>query len=89
MDKILDKLDKLDDRLNDIDKTLIRNTISLEMHIKRTDELEKHVKLLEEQVNPVVKHVDRVNFLISIAKWLGAGTVISMCIALFRVYGGK
>lgn len=43
---IVGKLDKLDDRLDAQNETLIRNTVSLETHIKRTDLLEKQIKPL-------------------------------------------
>jgi hypothetical protein len=45
-----DKLDKLDSRLDDIDKTLIRQEGHLKDHIRRTE-------LLEEEVHPIKAHV--------------------------------
>lgn len=52
--RILDKLDEMDKRIDNIDITLAKQHVSLEEHIKRTN-------LLEEQLKPVNKHVDMVN----------------------------
>lgn len=60
---------KIFDRLVSIEKTLIRNTISLEEHMKRSDQLEKAVHLLAEELKPVKTHVDRMKFIASIAMW--------------------
>lgn len=49
-DRILDKLDELDSRLLDIDVTLARNTLSLELHERRTTLSEERLKLMENQV---------------------------------------
>ncbi len=43
-------LDRIEERLTSIDATLIRNTVSLEEHVKRT-------AMLEERFKPVEKHV--------------------------------
>ena len=48
--RLENKLDTLGDKLSDIDKTLVRNTVSLEDHVRRTN-------LLEEKLAPVEKHV--------------------------------
>lgn len=43
-DRIIQHLEKLDGRLNTMDETLVRNTISLEHHVARTDKLEDYIK---------------------------------------------
>jgi hypothetical protein len=48
------KLDKVIEKLQDIDRTLIRNTISLEEHMRRTI-------LLEQAIEPLKAHVLMVN----------------------------
>ncbi len=66
MDNKFDKLEgmiiKLDDRLDNVDKTLIRNTVSLEQHIKRTDILESYVKdqIVQKDLEPIKKHVSMI-----------------------------
>lgn len=52
--RIHDKLDKLDERLDQQGITLVKNTAILEEHIKRT-------ALLEEDMRPIKKHVALVN----------------------------
>lgn len=61
--------EKILERLNSIDKTLERNTVSLEIHIKRTE-------LLEEQMKKVSKHVTKVDLLLEFAKYLLPSSVI-------------
>lgn len=54
MDIVINKLNALDENISSIDKTLARNTVSLEEHIKRTN-------LLEKKLEPVEAHVNKVN----------------------------
>lgn len=70
LDKIFEKIDKIDDRLNNIDVSLVRQTVSLEEHIRRTN-------LLEEEIKPVKRHVLMVE---AIFKIIG---VLSVCISVF------
>ena len=44
------KIDKIADRLNSIDVTLVKNTESLEYHIRRTDELQALVEMTTKHV---------------------------------------
>lgn len=72
------KLDKLDDRLDGVDKTLIEQKGILDEHVRRTDLLEKKIeadvrsvrdalpKDVEEQIR-----LQRNKFLINVAKVLG------------------
>lgn len=53
--RLEEKVDKLDTRLDSIDATLIKNTILLDEHIKRTN-------ILEEELRPVKQHVTVVSF---------------------------
>lgn len=46
-DRVEGKLDRLGDRLGDVDKTLAAQHVSLEHHIKRTDLLEKQIAPLQ------------------------------------------
>jgi hypothetical protein len=52
--QIIAKLDKLDERLDSVDKVLVRNTTSLEDHIRRTE-------ILENEMEPVKAHVAQVS----------------------------
>lgn len=44
----------MDDKLDHVDKTLLRNTLSLEEHIRRTE-------IIEKEMEPVKEHVAQVS----------------------------
>lgn len=58
-------LDRIEKRMDSVDVTLIEQHISLKEHMKRSDLLEKKQerdrKEIEDQVKPVVSHVQLVN----------------------------
>lgn len=58
--RVLDKLDKLDTRIDNIDITLAKQHLSLEEHIKRSN-------MLEAKLEPVEKHVNSVNAVLKFA----------------------
>ena len=53
-DELHTRLDHLDKKQDEMNETLVRNTVSLELHIKRCD-------LLEAKIVPIEKHVDLIN----------------------------
>jgi len=54
LDKIEDKVDTIKDSIHSIDKTLQRNTNSLEYHIKRTDILDDKTNRIETFQNKLI-----------------------------------
>lgn len=52
-DRMLEIILDIQKDVKDIEKVLVRNTASLEVHIKRTDLLEKKVEKVESHVNMV------------------------------------
>ena len=61
MDRLLEKLDKIEEKIANIDVTLAKQHVSLDTHIKRTDLLEKLVnEIRKEEIAPISKHVARV-----------------------------
>lgn len=69
-DRLDEKLEKVVDRLNSIDVTLTRNTVSLEEHVKRTTQLENRVQPIEEQylyMIGVKKFIVVISIVVSIA----------------------
>lgn len=68
-ERILNKLDKIEESIINIDKTLVKQHISLDEHIRRT-------ALLETQLAPIQKHVVVVQgiiaFLMGCAAFAGA-----------------
>lgn len=61
-DRIYKILDKMDQRLDNVDVTLAKQSVVLEEHVKRTNLLESKIADLEaDELKPIKKHVDRVN----------------------------
>ncbi len=78
MKSLDDKVEHILELVHSIDKTLDRNTASLELHMKRTD-------LLEKKLEPVEAHVMRISGafrLLSIVSIL-----VGMFAALYKVFG--
>ena len=74
--RIFDKLDILDMRLDSMDKTLTKQEIHLQEHIRRTEALENHLEMIKKDIAPVQKHVNMVE---GAFKLLG---VISMALGI-------
>lgn len=60
LERLEGKLDKQQEHIHEIDKTLVRNTASLEEHMKRTEMNEEAIELLREELKPVRTHVNHV-----------------------------
>jgi hypothetical protein len=65
---LMQEIGKIRDEQVEQGKTLVRNTVSLEEHIRRTNLLEKKVAHVEEQVGNVNKHVEKMKMWMSILK---------------------
>lgn len=74
---VIDKLDKLDSRIDNIDITLVRQEAQLAEHIRRTN-------ILEQKLEPVERHVDRVNTVIKIFTY--AGAILSFFAGLYATF---
>lgn len=68
-DRRIDRLDRIEERLLSIDRTLAVNTTSLQDHIRRTELLEKGMDVLVSELKPVQRHVTQVE---TVLKVLGA-----------------
>lgn len=66
----MDKLDRIEQKLHEIDKTLSRNTDSLEYHVARTDALEDKLKPIQSHVLRVEGAVKLVVAIVAIAAFL-------------------
>jgi hypothetical protein len=55
------KLDRLEDKLDQISVTLLVNTSSLEKHMLRTELQEKQLEILKAEIVPITKHVSQVS----------------------------
>ena len=49
-ERFFNKIEKIDERLSNIDVSLVRQTVSLEEHVRRTN-------LLENEIRPIKRHV--------------------------------
>jgi tetrahydromethanopterin S-methyltransferase subunit G len=56
-----DRLEKIESRLTEIDRTLLVNTSSLEKHMLRTELSEKRLNKIENELIPVSRHVSQVS----------------------------
>jgi hypothetical protein len=66
------KIDKLVDKVDSIDRTLVRNTVTLEEHVRRTS-------MLEDKLVPIEKHVSMVQGAIKLL------AILIACIELWRM----
>ncbi len=66
-----------DNRLNSIDVTLAKQSISLDNHIKRTE-------MLEHRMEPVEKHVLMLNGFFKILGLLG--TIVAIAVGIFQLF---
>ena len=60
IERIFDKLDVVNEKIASIDKTLIMQHGSLEIHIRRTEALEKITDIIISDLKPVKTHVSHV-----------------------------
>lgn len=68
--RVLDKLDKLDERLDKIDITLIKQQAILDEHVRRSLSNEETLDLYRKEFEPVKQHVLYVNFVFKIFLFL-------------------
>jgi chromosome segregation ATPase len=68
VDRLLNKLDQLDERLHSIDVTLAKQEVNLQEHMRRTELLEAEVNDVRASIEPVQDHVKIVN---GILKFIG------------------
>lgn len=81
LDKLDCKIDKLDDKLDVQNETTLRNTLSLEEHIRRTVQNEEMIELLRNDLKPVEDHVKYVH---GALKLLG---LIALLAGLLKTFG--
>ena len=97
--KIEDKIDKIVDTLHSMDKTLMRNTLSLEEHMEQTrllkqKQIQDHAVLLIEQkelektVATISTHVSNVEFAFKALKWIGVPLLVSAVGLILKAYLG-
>ena len=100
---LFEKLDShhrdLTDKINAVDKTLVKQHEQLTYHIKRTDLLEAEVrdrtmanfnaiKSIKADTKPIHTHVDRVQFFFKMVKWVGLPLIFTGIGLILRAYIG-
>lgn len=80
---IIEKLDRIDSKIQDVEKVLVKQEANLDEHMKRSDTLEKHVNLLEEQVKPVLQGLNAVKITGSVLAF------ILSAVTFIVTYGAK
>lgn len=78
--KVYDKLEKIEERLSSIDVHLAKYNTQLEYHIDRTDRLEAIVMETQDELKPIIAHVEQVR---GVGKFVGiSGTVVGILSAI-------
>lgn len=80
LEAIENKVDKLDERLDSIEKVLIKQELNIDLHIRRTNLLEESVDLLRKDLRPVERHVDYVH---GALKFIG---IVSLIVGIFVAF---
>lgn len=78
------KLDKLDDRLDALDKTSVKQELNLAEHMRRTELLEAQHDNFQNELSPIKSHVDQVKTVIKITAFIIPLTV-SIVLAYFKL----
>ena len=71
------KIDRIDQRMNNVDITLAKQSEILDIHVKRTN-------LLEESIKPIERHVAMVNGAIKLLGIIGILAAIAEAIVMVR-----
>lgn len=70
LEELSKSFDKLDEKQRVQNETLIRATLSLEEHIRRTELLEAQAASLKTEVHRIEEHVTRVEGVGKFVKWI-------------------
>lgn len=80
-----EKLDRIEEKLGYIDKTLAINTEQLTIHVKRTDMAEENIAILRSELVPIKIHVSNVNLGVKMVMYIiSAASMITA--ALWAVF---
>ena len=83
MDRIYEKLEKIDEHLDGIHVLQAIHTEQLKEHMRRSDLLEKRIEQVDTELKPVERHVAMVNGAIKLIGILG--TVAAIALAIMRM----
>ena len=85
-DRLEQKLDKIDSRLDIMDQSFVKYNAQLEYHIKRSDNIEDYLTLLEDELKPIQQHVNRVDGALKLlgALAIGIGAILAV-LQIFKI----
>jgi predicted nucleic acid-binding Zn-ribbon protein len=56
--KIESKIDRIADKISNIDVTLVKQQASIDEHIRRTNIAEENIRMIRKELVPVHKHIN-------------------------------
>lgn len=77
---VLKKLDKMDERIDNIDKTLAVQEVHLGEHIRRTEQNEGAIEVLKGELKPVIKTMEIIQLVAKIFISIGGLGIIGKLI---------
>lgn len=81
--RIESKIDKLDDRLDSLDKTSVKQEQNLAEHMRRTELAEANIDSIRDELKPVQRHVAMLE---GILKFIGlVGTLVAIAAGVVKV----
>lgn len=80
LERILNKVDKVDNHLDSINQTLIKQEEQLAYHIKRSDQQDHALQIIEKRLKPVETHIIAINTLVKLF-----GTFAAVVLFVFSV----
>lgn len=81
------KVDKILEKMGEVDKTLVLQHEQLATHIKRTALAEENIALLRTELKPIQKHVSFVEAAAKMAGFIVAGTatLVGLIAGVFKI----
>ncbi len=84
IEKVHDSVERLNNRVNELQieqvrqgEMHVRNTLNVEEHVRRSNLLEESIELVRDEIRPLQKHVDIVQFIGKVMMWaIGSGGII-------------
>jgi hypothetical protein len=79
LNSLTSSVQKIIDKTHNIDKTLVKQEKQLEVHIYRTELAENRLDHIEKSIDPIKKHVNRVD---------GALKLLGLLMLIISIVGG-
>jgi hypothetical protein len=83
IDKLDVKVDRLDQRLDEMKELHMKNTSSLDEHILRTEINEENIALLREEIKPIQNHVIMIHGVLKVIGTLS--TILGIIVGAVKV----